>query len=128
MKIYIKYTSLIIKILKNKYNKHNFYILLYKMDNTIENTIENSSFLDDNDISDYDIMDINIIKSLNNICYDITINNIDILLDNIFYQKSILSDREFNRLLYDISNNNIKNIDELVDYHIKLMCYIKKNM
>ena len=124
MKIYIKYTSLIIKILKNKYNKHNFYILLYKMDNTIEN----SSFLDDNDISDYDIMDINIIKSLNNICYDITINNIDILLDNIFYQKSILSDREFNRLLYDISNNNIKNIDELVDYHIKLMCYIKKNM
>ena len=98
------------------------------MDNTIENTIENSSFLDDNDISDYDIMDINIIKSLNNICYDITINNIDILLDNIFYQKSILSDREFNRLLYDISNNNIKNIDELVDYHIKLMCYIKKNM
>ena len=124
MKIYIKYTSLIIKILKNKYNKHNFYILLYKMDNTIEN----SSFLDDNDISDYDIMDINIIKSLNNICYDITINNIDILLDNIFYQKSILSDREFNRLLYDISNNNIKNIDELVEYHIKLMCYIKKNM
>ena len=98
------------------------------MDNTIENTIENSSFLDDNDISDYDIMDINIIKSLNNICYDITINNIDILLDNIFYQKSILSDREFNRLLYDISNNNIKNIDELVDYHIKLMCYIKKNI
>ena len=98
------------------------------MDNTIENTIENSSFLDDNDISDYDIMDINIIKSLNNICYDITINNIDILLDNIFYQKSILSDIEFNRLLYDISNNNIKNIDELVDYHIKLMCYIKKNM
>ena len=73
-------------------------------------------------------MDINIIKSLNNICYDITINNIDILLDNIFYQKSILSDREFNRLLYDISNNNIKNIDELVEYHIKLMCYIKKNM
>jgi hypothetical protein len=98
------------------------------MDNTMDNTIENSSFLDDNDISDYDIMDINIIKSLNNICYDITINNIDILLDNIFYQKSILSDREFNRLLYDISNNNIKNIDELVDYHIKLMCYIKKNM
>ncbi len=94
----------------------------------MDNTIENSSFLDDNDISDYDIMDINIIKSLNNICYDITINNIDILLDNIFYQKSILSDREFNRLLYDISNNNIKNIDELVDYHIKLMCYIKKNM
>ena len=94
----------------------------------MDNTIENSSFLDDNDISDYDIMDINIIKSLNNICYDITINNIDILLDNIFYQKSILSDREFNRLLYDISNNNIKNIDELVEYHIKLMCYIKKNM
>ena len=94
----------------------------------MDNTIENSSFLDDNDISDYDIMDINIIKSLNNICYDITINNIDILLDNIFYQKSILSDREFNRLLYDISNNNIKNIDELVEYHIKLMRYIKKNM
>jgi len=94
----------------------------------MDNTIENSSFLDDNDISDYDIMDINIIKSLNNICYDITINNIDILLDNLFYQKSILSDREFNRLLYDISNNNIKNIDELVEYHIKLMCYIKKNM
>lgn len=94
----------------------------------MNNTIENSSFLDDNDISDYDIMDINIIKSLNNICNDITINNIDILLDNLFYQKSILSDREFNRLLYDISNNNIKNIDELVEYHIKLMCYIKKNM
>ena len=94
----------------------------------MNNTIENCSFLDNNDISDYDIMDINIIKSLNNICYDITINNIDILLDNIFYQKSILSDREFNRLLYDISNNNIKNIDELVEYHIKLMCYIKKNM
>lgn len=94
----------------------------------MNNTIENCSFLDNNDISDYDIMDINIIKSLNNICYDITINNIDILLDNIFYQKSILSDREFNRLLYDISNNNIKNIDELVEYHIKLMRYIKKNM
>lgn len=94
----------------------------------MNNSIENISFLDDNDISDYDIMDINIIKSLNNICNDITINNIDILLDNLFYQKSILSDREFNRLLYDISNNNIKNIDELVEYHIKLMCYIKKNM
>ena len=94
----------------------------------MDNTIENSSFLDNNDISDYDIMDINIIKSLNNICNDITNNNIDILLDNLFYQKSILSDREFNRLLYDISNNNIKNIDELVEYHIKLMCYIKKNM
>lgn len=94
----------------------------------MNNTIENSSFLDNNDISDYDIMDINIIKSLNNICNDITINNIDILLDNLFYQKSILSDREFNRLLYDISNNNIKNIDELVEYHIKLMCFIKKNM
>ncbi len=94
----------------------------------MNNSIENCSFLDNNDISDYDIMDINIIKSLNNICNDITINNIDILLDNLFYQKSILSDREFNRLLYDISNNNIKNIDELVEYHIKLMCYIKKNM
>lgn len=94
----------------------------------MNNSIENISFLDDNDISDYDIMDINIIKSLNNICNDITINNIDILLDNLFYQKSILSDREFNRLLYDISNNNIKNIDELVEYHIKLMRYIKKNM
>lgn len=94
----------------------------------MNNSIENISFLDDNDISDYDIVDLNIIKSLNNICNDITINNIDILLDNLFYQKSILSDREFNRLLYDISNNNIKNIDELVEYHIKLMCYIKKNM
>lgn len=94
----------------------------------MNNSIENSSFLDDNDISDYDIVDLNIIKSLNNICNDITINNIDILLDNLFYQKSILSDREFNRLLYDISNNNIKNIDELVEYHLKLMCYIKKNM
>ena len=78
-----------------------------------------------NCIKDYDQLDVDIIMSLKEINNSINTDNMDIFLDNLFYQNSILSDFEFNKLLYDISNNNLKNINDLVEYHKKLIVYNK---
>ena len=91
-----------------------------------ENLINGSFLYDDiNLIKDYNQLDIDIIKNLEDINFDYLNNdNINILLDNLIYQKSVLSHIEFNKLLYDISNNNLKNINELVEYHKKLIFYM----
>lgn len=85
-------------------------------------SITNGTFLYHtvNCIKDYDQLDIDIIMSLKDINF-INNDNMEILLDKLLYQNSILSDIEFNKLLYDISNNNLKNINELVEYHKKLI-------
>jgi hypothetical protein len=100
--------------------------------NSIEDieSITNGSFLyneksDIQLIKDYDQLDIDIIMNLENKKFDYLNNdNINILLDNLIYQKSVLSHIEFNKLLYDISNNNLKDLNELVEYHKKLIFYM----
>ena len=88
-----------------------------------DNDYNNVSFLCKKleNIKDYDQLDMDIIMSLENINTTYSNENINIILDNLFYEKSLLSDYEFNQLLYDISNDNIKNINELVEYHKKFI-------
>jgi hypothetical protein len=70
---------------------------------------------DINNIKDYDNLDIKIINSiLNN---NKSNNSIDIFLDRLYYFMDILSDDEFNKLLIDISTNNLKDIIQLVKKH-----------
>ena len=90
-------------------------------------SITNGTFLYHtvNCIKDYNQLDVDIIMSLKEINNSINTDNMDIFLYNLLYQKSILSDFEFNKLLYDISNNNLKNINDLVEYHKKLIVYNK---
>lgn len=95
------------------------------------NDITNGTFLEYtiDHIKDYDQLDVDIIMSLLNIHDEDKSNindNILILLNNLFYNKQILSDFEFNKLLYDISNNNLKDINELVEYHKTLVIYMNK--
>jgi hypothetical protein len=93
-------------------------------------SITNVSFLHNdhhglNSIKDYDQLDVDIIMNLGDNNFDYLNNDkINILFDNLCYQNSILSDIEFNKLLYDISNNNLKDIHKLVKYNLKLMFYI----
>ena len=117
-KLYIKYTSLIIK-------KIDYIIyILYKKYNNMED-IKNGSFLNYyniNSIKDYDQLDLDIIMNLANTNLDYLNNdNLNIFLDNLYYYKPILSDTDFENLLYNISNNNLKHINELVEYHRQLI-------
>ena len=116
--LYIKYTSLIIK-------KIDYIIyILYKKYNNMED-IKNGSFLNYyniNSIKDYDQLDLDIIMNLANTNLDYLNNdNLNIFLDNLYYYKPILSDTDFENLLYNISNNNLKHINELVEYHRQLI-------
>lgn len=60
-------------------------------------------------IKDYDELDIQIIKSLQKTNKKYSLMNM--ILDNIKYDE--LSDEDFDKLLVDISNNNVSNV---IDY------------
>jgi len=86
--------------------------------------IKNESFLNYNinTIKDYDQLDLDIIMNLADTNLDhLNNHNINVLLDNIFYYKPFLFDTDFENLLYNISNNNLKHINELVEYHRRLI-------
>lgn len=72
-------------------------------------------------INDNDNIDMEIISNL----IDIPLGNdyVNYILDNISYQEHLLSDTEFNDLLYDICDNKIENINEIYKFQKTLQFY-----
>lgn len=72
-------------------------------------------------IQDNDKIDEEIINTL----IDIPLGNdyINYILDNISYEEHLLTEKEFNNILYDICNNNIENINEIYNFQKALQYY-----
>ena len=50
-------------------------------------------------------------------------DNINYVIDNLSYQENLLSEAEFNKILYDICDNKIENIIEIYNYQQILKYY-----
>jgi hypothetical protein len=74
------------------------------------------TYIQDNDKIDEDII---------NTLIDIPLDNdyINYILDNISYEEDLLTEKEFNNILYDICNNNIENINEIYDFQKVIQYY-----
>jgi hypothetical protein len=89
-------------------NLHNTYEINYSNYSNYNNYTHNNISI--NDIKDYDDLDIEIMFSLIDIKEP---NNlIGYYIDNINFE--VLSENEFNKLLVDVSNENIDNIRKYI--------------